>query len=229
MPIKASKTSKTGQKKDHRTMISESYMTALQKEGNAPVSVRHFCDKLGITEKNFYAAFPSLDAVERYFWKSWIESVITAVASGGEWSSFTAKERYLAFLYAFTGEALEHRSLLEQRFSKLTILCSPTSLEGLKKSLKDFAADLITHGMETGEIARRGLLGNFYPEVLYIHWRSVLEFFLKDESHGFQKTDAFVEKTVEFAFDLLRTQAIDSAADLVRFLIPQIAHLGGKN
>jgi hypothetical protein len=30
-----------------------------------------------------------------------------------------------------------------------------------------------------------------------------------------------VEKTVNLVFDLIRTQAIDSAFDLVRFLIPR--------
>ncbi len=210
-------------------MILEAYMATLQREGNAPVSVHRFCQDLGIGEKDFYMAFPNLDAVEMHFWKSWIESIIHAVSAGKEWSSFSAKERYLAFLFAFTAEALEHRSLLEQRFGKLTLLCRPSSLDGLKNSFKDFAGDLIQQGMDHGEIARRGALGNLYPEVLYIHWRSVLEYFLKDDSQGFDRTDAFIEKTVEFAFDLLRTQAIDSAADLARFLLPQIAHFGGKS
>ena len=69
-------------------------------------------------------------------------------------------------------------------------------------------------------------MGNVYPEVLYIHWRSVLEYFLKDESTRFERTDAFIEKTVELAFDLLRTQAVDSAADLIRFLLPQFTRFG---
>ena len=229
MPNKTLKTPKSSKKKDHRTMISEAYMVALHKEGHAPVSVHRFCEDLGISDKDFYMAFPNLDAVEKHFWKAWIESIITAVSAGKEWSSFSAKERYLAFLFAFTGEALEHRSLLEQRFGKLTLLCRPTSLDSLKNSFKDFASDLIHHGMDRGEIAHRGSLGNLYPEVLYIHWRSVLEYFLKDDSQGFERTDAFIEKTVEFAFDLLRTQAIDSAADLARFLLPQITHFGGRN
>jgi hypothetical protein len=229
MPAKLSKNSKSGQKKDHRTMISEAYMATLRREGRAPSSTHRLCEDLGIGEKDFYAVFPNLNAVEKYFWKNWIESIIEAVSSGKEWTSFSSKERYLAFLFAFTGEALEQRSLLEQRFGKLTLLCSPSSLDGLKSSFKDFAGDVIHHGIEKGEIASRGAIGNFYPEVLYIHWRSVLEYFLKDESRGFEQTDAFVEKTVEFAFDLLRTQAIDSAADLARFLLPQIAHFGGKS
>jgi hypothetical protein len=223
------KPSKTGQKKDHRSMISEAYMATLQKEGHAPVSVHRFCKDLGIAEKDFYMAFPNLHAVEKHFWRSWMETIIAAVSSGKEWTSFSAKERYLAFLFAFTGQALEQRSLLEQRFGKLTLLCNPSSLDGLKSSLKDFTSELIQHGMEKGDIAHRGALGNLYPEVLYIHWRSVLEYFLKDESQGFERTDAFIEKTVEFAFDLFRTQAIDSAADLVRFLLPQLAHFGGRN
>ena len=210
-------------------MISEAYMATLQKEGHAPVSVHRFCKDLGVEEKDFYMAFPNLHAVEKHFWRSWMETIIAAVSSGKEWTSFSAKERYLAFLFAFTGQALEQRSLLEQRFGKLTLLCNPSSLDGLKSSFKDFAGDLIQYGMEKGEIAHRGALGNLYPEVLYIHWRSVLEYFLKDESQGFERTDAFIEKTVEFAFDLFRTQAIDSAADLVRFLLPQLAHFGGRN
>ncbi len=229
MVKKSSKPSKTGKKKDPRSIISEAYMATLQQEGHGPVSVHRFCEDLGIGEKDFYMAFPNLDAVEKHFWKAWIESIVTAVSAGKEWRSFSAKERHLAFLFAFSGEALEQRSLLEQRFGKITLLCNPSSLDGLKSSLKDFAGDLIQYGMEKGEIAHRGALGNFYPEVLYIHWRSVLEYFLKDESQGFERTDAFIEKTVEFAFDLLRTQAIDSAADLVRFLLPQLAHFGGRN
>ena len=210
-------------------MISEAYMATLQKEGHTPVSVHRFCKDLGIEEKDFYMAFPNLHAIEKHFWRSWMETIIAAVSSGKEWTSFSAKERYLAFLFAFTGQALEQRSLLEQRFGKLTLLCNPSSLDGLKSSLKDFTSELIQHGMEKGDIAHRGALGNLYPEVLYIHWRSVLEYFLKDESQGFERTDAFIEKTVEFAFDLFRTQAIDSAADLVRFLLPQLAHFGGRN
>jgi hypothetical protein len=211
-----------------RQSILNAHIAHLQKTGKAYVSVHSLCLDLKIDEKEFYGEFPSLSAVEKHFWREWIEKIIDAVSSGKEWAEFSAKEQYLAFLFAFAGEALESRSLLEQRFSKLTLLCSPRALEGLKDSFKDFAGGIIAHGMETGEIAHRGPLGNAYPEVLYIHWRLVLEYFLKDESAGFQRTDAFIEKTVELAFDLLRTQAIDSAADLIRFLLPQIANLGKR-
>ena len=209
-----------------RQSILDAYIAQLQKTGKAHVSVHSLCLDLKIREKEFYGEFPSLSAVEKHFWKEWIERIIDAVSSGKEWGAFSAKEQYLAFLFAFAGEALDHRSLLEQRFAKLTLLCSPDTLDGLKSSFKDFAVGIIARGMESGEIAHRGPLGNVYPEVFYIHWRSVLEYFLKDESTRFERTDAFIEKTVELAFDLLRTQAVDSAADLIRFLLPQITRFG---
>jgi len=223
------KSKKTSVGNEVRHSILNAYIDHLQKTGRAYVSVHSLCHDLKIDEKEFYPEFPSLNAVEKAFWRQWIDHIISAVSSGKEWAAFGAKEQYLAFLFAFAGEALGKRSLLEQRFSKLTLLCSPRALEGLKDSFKDFAGGIIARGMETGEIAHRGPLGNAYPEVLYIHWRIVLEYFLKDESADFERTDAFIEKTVELAFDLLRTQAIDSAADLIRFLLPQIANLGKRS
>jgi hypothetical protein len=43
-----------------------------------------------------------------------------------------------------------------------------------------------------------------------------------DDSKGFERTDAFVEKSAAVAFDLIRTQALDSAVDLARFLLPRL-------
>jgi hypothetical protein len=45
-----------------------------------------------------------------------------------------------------------------------------------------------------------------------------MQFNLRDDSEGYERTDEFIEKTVKLAFDLIRTQAIDSAFDLGRFL-----------
>jgi hypothetical protein len=48
----------------------------------------------------------------------------------------------------------------------------------------------------------------------------VIDFSLKDDSRGYERTDAFIEKSVAVAFDLIRTQVVDSALDLARFLAP---------
>ncbi|MEI7774534.1 MAG: hypothetical protein WCK17_07130, partial [Verrucomicrobiota bacterium] len=59
-----------------------------------------------------------------------------------------------------------------------------------------------------------------YPDAFYTHFRGVIDFSLKDDSRGYERTDAFIEKSVAVAFDLIRTQVVDSALDLARFLAP---------
>lgn len=203
-----------------REEIFSSYVAHWSDEGHPPRSVSRFCKRLGITEAVFFKHFPSLHAVEKAFWRGWITEVISAVEGGEDWEEFSARERYLAFLFALTQSATERRSLLLERFHDVSPLSHPGALEGMREEFLAFAHRLIDHGRKTGEIAdRRGLTG-LYPGILYIHLRWVIDQWLKDESEGFEKTDAFIEKTVTLAFDLFRSQALDSAADLIRFLLP---------
>ena len=46
----------------------------------------------------------------------------------------------------------------------------------------------------------------------------LLLFWRDDDSAGFEKTDAFVEKSVNLAFDLIGKGALDSAIDFAKFL-----------
>jgi hypothetical protein len=46
----------------------------------------------------------------------------------------------------------------------------------------------------------------------------ILLFWKEDDSAGFEKTDAAVEKSVNLAFDLIGKGAVDSAIDFAKFL-----------
>jgi AcrR family transcriptional regulator len=217
---KTSAGSKTGSTAGLRATILEAFATHWSEEGHPPRSVARFCKGLGITEAVFFKHFPSLHAVEKAFWRDWISGVISAVEHGDDWEEFASRERYLAFLFALTQSATERRSLLLERFHEVSPLSHPGALEGMRSEFLEFAHRLIDHGRETGEIADRRGLTSLYPGILYVHLRWGIDQWLKDESEGFERTDAFIEKTVTLAFDLFRSQALDSAADLLRFLLP---------
>lgn len=206
--------------RDLREEVLAAYATHWSEEGHPPRSVTRFCKGIGITEATFFKHFPSLHAVEKAFWRGWIAGIISAVENGDDWEDFTARERYLAFLFALTQSATERRSLLFERFHDISPLSHPAALEGMRGEFLDFAHRLVDRGSETGEIADRRGLTSLYPGILYVHLRWVIDQYLKDESEGFERTDAFIEKTVTLAFDLFRAQALDSAADLLRFLLP---------
>ncbi|MFZ0434388.1 MAG: hypothetical protein WAL87_00225 [Chthoniobacterales bacterium] len=214
--------------KNLRGKILKAFAEYWEEEGAPPRSVARFCRHLAITESIFYKHFPSLHAVEKAFWRHWISDVISAVEEGGDWQDFTARERYLAFLFALTQSGAERRSLLLERFHDISPLAHPAALEGMRAEFLEFARRIIDHGTSSGEIAERRGLTNLYPGILYVHLRWVIDQYLKDESEGFERTDAFIEKTVTLAFDLFRSQALDSAADLLRFLLPGNPWCAGK-
>lgn len=224
MATKRSSTSgsKAAQKpsRDLRAEILSAFAAHWSEEGRPPRSVPRFCKAIGTTEAEFYKHFPSLQAVEKAFWGDWIAGTIAAVGQGGDWEGFSAREQYLAFLFAAVQSASERRSLLLERFHGILPVSNPGELEGLRTNFLAFARQLVERGIETGEIANRRGISSLYPGILYIHLRWVVDHYLKDESEGFERTDAFIEKTVALAFDLFRSQAIDSAADLLRFLLP---------
>jgi len=219
---------KTGTDSTLLGKILEAFASHWAEEGEPPRSVARFCKGLGITEALFFKHFPSLHAVEKAFWRHWITGVITAIEQGGDWQDFTARERYLAFLFAMTQSATERRSLLLERFHDISPLAHPAALEGMRAEFLEFARRIVDHGTSSGEIAERRGLTNLYPGILYVHLRWVIDQWIKDESEGFERTDAFIEKTVTLAFDLFRSQALDSAADLLRFLLPGNPWCAGK-
>lgn len=203
-----------------RDRIIEAFCENLREHGRPPETVFAFCKQLGISERDFFSEFASFEAVESDFWERFLDGVVKAVESGAEWEGFSARQRLLTFLYAFCEASLDHRSLMLARFSPLGPLSKPKFLRGFESRFEHFAKGILEHGMSSGEIAERGRLSSLYPNGLYAHLRGVIDFYLKDDSRNYERTDAFIEKTVAVAFDLIRTQVVDSALDLARFLIP---------
>ena len=132
----------------------------------------------------------------------------------------------LAFLFAFLEKSLDVRSVMLFRFRNLSPLSNPDWLCGMERRFKEWASELVSHAIDSGEIAGRGRLGGLYPSALYLLLRSLIDFNVKDTSVRYERSDAFVEKSVNLAFDLMRTQAIDSAFDLLRFIAPWGRHQG---
>ncbi|MEM9016083.1 MAG: TetR family transcriptional regulator C-terminal domain-containing protein [Verrucomicrobiota bacterium] len=200
--------------------VIDRYIETVLETGHPPVSVYAFAKSLEVGEREFYEHFPSLEALEGMTWAKTVHDTVAAVESGEEWASFSARQKLLTFLFAYSDRLLDHRSFFLVRFPRLSKgePFKHPKLHEMRDAFVPFANSILEGGRETGEVACRGRLTSAYPDGLFGHLLSVIEFNLEDTSKGFERTDAFIEKTVRLAFDLIGTQAIDSAFDLVRFL-----------
>lgn len=204
-----------------REQILQAYLGHLREHGEPPKAVYPFCRSMGMDERTFFGVFASLDAVESEIWRDLILRVSNAVMAGPEWGSFSARQQMLTFLFAFLEESLGMRSVMLSRFGRMPLGQHRGWLDGFESAHRDLVRAVLDRGRESGEVASRGLLENIYPKIFQIHLRAVIDYHLRDSSPGFERTDAFVEKSTNLAFDAIGRQALDSAIDLARFLVPQ--------
>ncbi len=203
-----------------RDRLIQAYIHHVLEEGRPPASVFKFCRSLEIAEKDFYQLFSSFPALEGQVWASWVEQTTAAITASPEWPNFNARQRMLTFFFAFFERAVEHRSFLLARFPcpKQRLTGEAPAVGALKRRFEQFAESTLQHGVDSGEIASRGPLNRVYAPTFTELFLSAIDFHVRDESPGFERTDAYVEKTTLLAFDLLSRSAIESAIDLVRFV-----------
>lgn len=187
--------------------------------GNRPASVYRVCKVAGVSEREFYKIYASLDAIESRTWGQLIEETKSELAKEPDLDSFNARQRLLSFLFTYFDQCLDARSRLLIAFPRLRPGPPPKSLSTFRKGFKGWARDLCKFAIENNEIADRKRLSDAYPEALFGMLWYLTDFNLKDESDGFQDTDALVEKSVRAFFDGTQTQFLDSAFDLAKFIL----------
>jgi AcrR family transcriptional regulator len=203
----------TGQK------LTNAYKEFVLMNGHKPASIYKFCIDIGITEEEFYSHFGSFEGLEKQIWKGFVDETIHKLKSDNSFAGFSAREKILAFYFTLLEVMKSSRSfiLLQlQGFRKPELI--PDFLKGFKASFDEFIADALNEGRKNGEIANRPFLDNRYPGLFWVHACLLLLFWKEDDSSGFEKTDVYVEKSVNLAFDLIGKGVVDSTIDFAKFM-----------
>ncbi|GCC53117.1 TetR/AcrR family transcriptional regulator [Chryseotalea sanaruensis] len=199
--------------------ILEAYKHHLLKEGKQPASIYSFCAALDIKEEVFYDHFGSFDAIDKAIWKAFATSTLQKLNADAAFAEFSAREKLLTFYFALAEVLKSNRSyiLLVTKHHKFPEF-NPAYIKDFKTSFESFVEQIIGEGISREEVAKRPFVDKRYPNLFWIHMTFFLMFWKDDNSKGFEKTDAFVEKSINLAFDLIGKGAIDSAIDFLKFL-----------
>ncbi|MGB0993622.1 MAG: hypothetical protein ACPG32_14280 [Akkermansiaceae bacterium] len=202
-----------------REDLETKYWHVLLTDGKRPNSVYSFAQDIGIEESDFYAHAASFESLEAAYWNKLIEETIGVLHEDDDYAAYPSEQKILAFFYTFFAHAQKNRSRLVEFFPRPG--CYKT-LMPMRQRFVEFAQVVIAQGIEEGAIADRKKLSDKYPQLLFEHFRAIIEYHKKDQSEGFQDTDAFIEKSVHFGSDLARAGTLESAIDLGRFLLRKI-------
>lgn len=201
-----------------RSKVLDLYRKTLLETGQPPVSIYRFCADHGFKEEAFYATFASFGKVEGELWASLVTDAVNQLTGEKDFAEQGARPRLLGFYFTFLEIARANRSFLLLRFPGLPKALACSRLRGMEEKFAEFSRETARIGEKTGEIAGRGKVTSWFPRITWGQFIFLLDFYLKDESEAFERTDALVEKSTRLLFDAAGEQVIDSAFDLFRFL-----------
>lgn len=182
-----------------------------------PSSVYEFCKENKLKENDFYSKYNSFEALEKEWVQSIFRKVTDTLKKDENFDNYSSREKLLALFYAWTEMALAERSML-MYLAKDNAVQTQMGLKLLKMHFNEFVKHILDMALATGEIQERKFISDKYYHALWAQFLLIHKHWIDDKSKGFEKTDAFIEKTTTLAFDLMGQSALDSAIDLAKFM-----------
>ena len=202
--------------------IRSAYVEYLLTKGKRPATVYKFCKEAGFSEDAFYAEFGSFAGIEKEIWKGFAQVTINRLEADKNFEGFNAREKILAFYFTLIEVLRAERSLVLFQLKDWKVPgLPPVFIKSFKSIFDTWVETVLDEGKKSGEIAKRPYLDKKYSPLLWFHLQFILRFWSHDDSAGFEKTDAAIEKSVNLAFDLIGKGIIDNALDFGKFLYQQ--------
>ena len=215
----ATKTSTRSKAKPTAASVTKAYLKYLLTHGKQPASVFAFADAEGMTEAYFYGFFSSFDALERKLWEGFMQDTIKAIQEDKSYEGFGSREKLLAFYYTHLQILLAQRSYVVMKWPRIKKSPkTPDWLKSYKDSFYNYVREIIAEAIESGEIKERPYLSERYDQAMWVQLMFVVDFWSKDTSEGFERTDAAIEKAVNLSFQLLGESSLDSLVDFAKFV-----------
>jgi hypothetical protein len=205
-----------------KDQIISTYIKQCLETGKVPSNVYAFAKELGMEEKDFYTYFSSLEAVEMAIFQYWFEQVREQTEKSELYASYSAREKILAIYFAWIEALKGNRSFVKMLFDRkqdhFPMPKFPNFLKLLRHDFIEWANSITNQAIGSKEIEDRKFLSEKYKDGLWMNFFFVMNFWLKDDSPNFEKTDVAIEKSVNLAFDLMGKSPLDSLFDFGKFI-----------
>lgn len=202
------------------------YMDYVLEHGNNPKSVYAFAKANNFEESEFYQHFASFTALEIEIFKTFFSNSINALDKNKEYQIFEARNKLLSFYYTFFENLTANRSYVVYALSKhKTNLKGLKNLSGLKSQFTQYISNLGIQMLDIKQEQFEKIQDSALKESAWIQLLLTIKFWLDDTSVAFEKTDLFIEKSVNTTFDVLDIAPVKSIIDLGKFLFKEKFHM----
>lgn len=196
--------------------LFSSYFGYLQNECKRPASVQAF---LNISNWDDEFPFQSFREWEKEEMRVIFLKTKTLLQSDLTFSTYTSREKVLAFFYTWLEVLEEYRDFFEVLDKIQSKAATSRIWDGVKEELLLWMEELVAEGISKREIASRPFITQWYNNLIWTQSIAILAFWSIDKSEELTRTDALIEKSINFLFDLIQPNALDSGWDLITFFV----------
>lgn len=199
--------------------IKNSYIDYVLTHHEKPKSVYSFAKKLKIKEADFYEFFASFESIEKIVWVELTVETIDTLEQQEIWAQYSSRDKILAFFYSYVEVIKKQRSFIVYSLgSQDRKFAAPDVLSGVRPIFENFAENIINDGLDSGELADRKFLSKRYKDAVWVQFAFIINFWVNDDSTGFEKTDEAIEKGINVTFDLFQKSPLDNLFEYGKFL-----------
>ncbi|REE25049.1 hypothetical protein DFQ09_103357 [Winogradskyella pacifica] len=205
--------------------LISNYMDYVLTHNHKPNSVYAFAKDNNFEEQKFYEYFSSFEILEQSIFKIFFDHTLVVLEKSEDYQSFDARNQLLSFYFTFFEILTANRSYVVQALgSDKNQLKSLKALSHLKKSFTNYIEHLDIKTIDLKEEKLEKLKNRGLKESAWFQLLVTLKFWLDDTSTSFEKTDVFIEKSVQASFDLIDTTPLKSLIDFGKFLYKEKIH-----
>jgi len=202
------------------------YMDYVLENNENPKSVYAFSKMNNFEEALFYEYFSSFEAIEKGIFEAFFSNSITALVKSEDYQIFDARNKLLSFYYTFFENLTVNRSYVVYTLKKNKHgLKGLKKLSGLKKHFSHYIQELEIQMLDLKQEQFEKIQENALKESAWLQLLITMKFWMDDTSPSFEKTDIFIEKSVNTSFDVLNIAPLKSIIDFGKFIFKEKIHM----
>jgi len=195
------------------------YMDLVSEQKMKPYDVEDFCEQVNLEESNFYEHFKSLKKLEKTIFNELFKNSLEVLNESEEFLSFDGKNKLLSLYFTFFENLTLNRTYIEVVLKGCkNQLKSYKTLGTLQKSFIEYVDSLKLSESILPIDGLEKIQTSAISYAAYVQLLATIKFWLEDSSESFEKTDIFIEKSINTSFELIENKFLKNAFDFGKFI-----------
>ena len=204
----------------NKTILISMYMEFILENNHHPKSVFSFAKQNNFEETDFYKFYGTFEGLEQAIFSEFYHHTIKILQKSEDFETYDARNKLLSFYFTFFEILTANRSYLMYALDKVDIK-NLKALKELKRNYAEFIKDLNIEKLALKQEQLEKIQDKSIQESSWLHLLITMKFWMDDVSPSFEKTDIFIEKSINARFDLMDITPLKSLIDFGKFILKE--------